>query len=257
MDAHRQGIVPIVRFRNYLMNLGIGSTDVDQLISQYQVPNGVDWSAFLDHLQNFGDASKQPMDFSPATKQLLMLIKTRILVHQLSVENLFYRYDSSRTCRVLKSRVPGILAGVGIHATPDQIQSLCDDFADPKLVEYVGYKPLVEYVDRLQVSDAELRSVAVNASNATIDREIASLLNCFREKLVVRRRIPADGFRGCKPGPITGQEFRDGLLTLGLYLKEADIQKLMRKYRCNMRADVDWEAFCRDIENSKILEGGY
>jgi hypothetical protein len=184
-----------------------------------------------------------------------MLIKTHVRVHQVNVESLFYQYDSSRTCRVLKSRVPAILVGAGLEATPDQIASLCNDFTDPKLPEYVGYKPLVEYVDRLQIGDDELRSVRVNASNATIDREMAALLNSFREKLAARRRTPADGFRGCNAGPISPNEFRDGLLALGLYVRETDLQKLMRKYRCNMRADVDWKAFCQDIESSKTLDG--
>jgi hypothetical protein len=257
MDTLRQGVVPLFRFRNHLTNLGIRGSDVDRIISQYPAPAGVDWQPFLEDLQTYGAASKPRADLSPDTKQLLMLVKTQILVHQTSVESLFYRYDSSRTCRVLKSRVPGILEDLGLRVTPAQIRTLCDDFSDPKLPEYVGYKAIVDYVDALQVGDEELRSVQVNASNATIDREIASLLNAFREKLAARRRAPADGFRGCKPGGIPPQEFRDGLIALGLYLKETDLQKLMRKYRCNMRADVDWGAFCRDIESSKTLDGGY
>jgi hypothetical protein len=43
---------------------------------------------------------------------------------------------------------------------------------------------------------------------------------------------------------------------LGLVLSDGDVQKLMRKYRCNLRADVDWAAFCRDIEASRTLEFG-
>jgi Ca2+-binding EF-hand superfamily protein len=257
MDSLRQGVVPLFRFRNHLTNLGIRASDIERIVSQYPAATGVDWQAFLADLQAYGAVSKPSVGLSPETKQLLMLMKTQILVHQTNVESLFYRYDSSRTCRVLKSRVPGILEGLGLSATPAQIRSLCDDFTDPKLPEYVGYKAIVDYVDALQVGDEELRSVQVSASNATIDREIASLLNAFREKLVARHRVPADGFRGCKPGGISPQEFRDGLIALGLYLKEADLQKLMRKYRCNMRADVDWGAFCRDIETSKTLDAGY
>jgi hypothetical protein len=82
-----------------------------------------------------------------------MLMKAQTHVHQTSVENLFYRYDSRRTCRVLDSRVPGILADIGVRASGDQIAALYDDFTDPKLHEYVGYKPLVDYVDALRVSD--------------------------------------------------------------------------------------------------------
>jgi Ca2+-binding EF-hand superfamily protein len=257
MDGLRQGVVPLFRFRNHLTNLGIRAADIERIVAQYPAPAGVDWQPFLEDLRAYGAPSKARTDLSPDTKQLLMLIKTQILVHQTSVESLFYRYDSSRTCRVLKTRVPGILEDLGLRAAPAQVRALCDDFADPKLPEYVGYKAIVDYVDALQIGDDELRSVQVNASNATIDREIASMLNAFREKLVARHRAPADGFRGCKPGGIPPQEFRDGLIALGLYLKEADLQKLMRKYRCNMRADVDWGAFCRDIESSKTLDGGY
>jgi hypothetical protein len=139
----------------------------------------------------------------------------------------------------------------------EQIASLCDDFTDPKLPEYVGYKGIVDYIDSLQVTDDELRSVEVSTSSATVDRDVASMLNTFREQLIARHRASVDGFKGCPEGPIAPQRFRDGLLTLGLYLKEADLQKLLRKYRCNMRADVDWRAFCRDIESIKILDGGY
>jgi Ca2+-binding EF-hand superfamily protein len=67
------------------------------------------------------------------------------------------------------------------------------------------------------------------------------------EKLVARHSGPADGFRECQPGGIS----------LGLYLREAEVQKLMRKCKCNIRGDVDWRAFCNDIEKSKTLTGGY
>jgi hypothetical protein len=124
------------------------------------------------------------------------------------------------------------------------------------MTEYIAYKPIVKYVDALDVGDEELRSVSVSASKATIDRETWSILNTFREKLLARRRSPHDAFRGCPAGGIAQREFREGLASLGIFLRENEIQKLMRMYRCNLRADVDWSAFCRDIEASRTLDFG-
>jgi Ca2+-binding EF-hand superfamily protein len=185
-----------------------------------------------------------------------MLLKTHIVVHQTSIQDLFYRYDRSRTSRVLKSRVPGVLSAMGLSPSASEVQHLCDDFSDPKMAEYIAYKPIVHYVDALDIGDEELRSISVSASNATIDREIWAMLNMFREKLLARRRSPYDAFRGSATGGIAQKQFREGLANLGLVLREGEIQKLRRKYRCNLRADVDWAAFCRDIEASRTLDFG-
>jgi Ca2+-binding EF-hand superfamily protein len=254
MDPLRQGVVPTFRFRSHLTNMGV--RNVDRLVSHYQRQTGVDYRSFLEDLARYGQLDRSRQGISEESKKLLLLLKTNIVVNQTNVQDLFYRYDTRRTSRVLKSRVPGILAAMGINPSADDIAHLCDDFGDPKMPEYIAYKSLVDNVDALQIGDDELRAVEVNAEARGIDRETCALLNSFREKLIARRRSARDGFKGCRPGGITPQEFREGLLTLAFVLKEAEIQKLIRKYRCNLRSDVDWAAFCSDIEASRTLDFG-
>jgi hypothetical protein len=210
-------------------------------------PRGVKGMWPEKDLEKCGSSERCRPSLSSATKQLLMLLKTHIVVHQTSLQDLFSRCDNGRAARVLKSRIPAM----GLSASAADLQHLCDDFA-----EYITYKPILEYVDALDVGDDELRSVSVSASNATIDREVSAMLTTFREKLLTRRRSPRDAFKGCATGGIPQSQFRERLATLGLVLMEGDIQKLMRRYRCNLWADVDWDAFCRGIESSRTINFG-
>jgi Ca2+-binding EF-hand superfamily protein len=253
MDQPTQRLVPMLKFRNYLVNIGV--RDCEPAVDYYAFRDGIRYLDFVDDLRAFGRLVKTQREPSPETQRVLAAIKARAAADGIGVRGLFTRFDRDRSHRVLKLRLRDILVALEVDATAADLEHFADDFEDPKWADYVIYGPIVDYLEALPAPEEEpARTQSMRGASATDDREIYSMLNTFRGKLVARHKAAADVFRGCNPEGVSQQEFRERLSNLAIVLREMEIQRLIRKYRRPMAAEIDWVAFCRDIETSKTLQ---
>jgi Ca2+-binding EF-hand superfamily protein len=252
MDASAQRVIPVPKFRNFLLNIGV--REIDPLVSYYGGREGVRYLDFVEDLGQFGAVITEQRFLSPETKNLLNDVKVREVAGGVTVRSICARFDPGKTRQILRIRVRNVLENLGMRPSQADIDHLAQDFADPKMPDFIRYDPLLEYIDSLNVRKEEVRSISTRGASAVEEREMASMLNAFRGKLQARHKSAADAFRGCSPDGISQQEFRERLSALAIVLREIEIQRFIRKYRQNMGSDIDWVAFCRDIENSRTLE---
>ncbi|OHT13437.1 hypothetical protein TRFO_16425 [Tritrichomonas foetus] len=258
IDYLKQGTILNTRFRNILMSIGTKEAEVKSLIEFYsEGPDIINYNNFYTDMKKEISSNPQTQEsrVSNDTQQILIAIKGKMESMAMSVDSFFNKYDTTNSYRVLKSRVPGILHSIGINQpNQSQLQNFIHDFGDQRLQEMFNYKKLIDILDEMKISNEELASLKLDTTTAQCDKEIASLINSIRERLISRRKSPAMVFNGCNPMGISSREFRERISESGLFFMEADMQKLLRLYRCNYNGDVDWVTFCRNVESSKTVQ---
>lgn len=261
IDNLRQGTLLTTRFRAILSSIGTHPSDIQRLIQTYsnddyhETVKYVDFYNDLREIQRNSQPINTGLTISDESKAIMVSIKAEMETNSMSVDNFFNRYDTTNTYRVPKSRVAGILYSIGLkNLTQNQIQHFIDDFGDQRLNEMFNYKKLIDMLDEMTISTQELQAIKLNTSDSIKNKEIASLINSIRERLYSRRRRPMNIFSGCDRNGISSREFRSRINESGIVLTEADMQKLLRTYKCNYNGDVDWFTFCQNVDSSKTVQ---
>lgn len=262
-DNLRSGNLVTTRFRSILLTIGCQNSEALILINFYKNQNDEGETVhYLDMFEDLKDVRPIPTqtiepktDISDQTKVLLIQIKGEMEKQSMVVDDFFNRYDTTYSFRVPKSRIPGILHSIGIRPpSQDQLQHFIDDFTDPRLPELFNYQRLIELLDDMHISHEQLASLKLDTAKSLKDKEIAPLINSIRERLYSRRKRPMNVFDGCNRNGITPREFRERISESGLILMEADMQKLLRIYKCNYNGDIDWLTFCQNVDSSKTVQ---
>jgi hypothetical protein len=84
--------------------------------------------------------------------------------------------------------------------------------------------------------------------------ELVNTLNTLHSKLVVRRKKADCVFEDCTCDLISAGEFAKRLNGYGLVIGAADAGRVVRRYRANLRGDVNWRKFCEDVDSIRTLE---
>lgn len=263
-DPLRRGFVTLTRFRNTMLTLPtpLSHSQLDLLLSTYKDDDNTNfnYSNFNTDLQKYGKTTFQNRSatvkpgLSDLTKSILIKVRAYVDQNRLLLSEIFDQYSPNRSGHLAKARVGPILNNNGIYLTNAEVQNLLQNFSDTRNPEIFNYRRFCDSIEQMQVMETDLATMKVDSHTSTMDREVASLVNAIRERLQARRRKLRDVFAGCSPNGISMRDFRSKLDELGLVFREADIQKLIRNYKCNMQSDVDWQRFCDDVETSKTLQ---
>lgn len=174
--------------------------------------------------------------------------------HRLNANSPFEQYDRNRSGFVQSWQVPACFNNVGFVILRDEADALVRVFRDVKRSEMFNYWLFAEAVDQEDIASEAVRAELENAPIPfAVERDAATTVGTIREKLLARRRNVRSAFDDLRTPTVTRTDFLRRLERLDIILKAGEIQAIIRRYRVNTLDQVDWSAFCTDVENSKTI----
>lgn len=263
-DHLRHGVIPTSQFEATLLGcvIPISPADVKLLTSFYSSGTTVNYADLCQDMLNLNaimnDQEEEPVDqrsTSEETMNVIKRLKNYLSEQRISVEDFFSRYDSNRQGCVLKSKLRQIFDAARFQLTTDEESSLKHDFEHDTRAEMLDYTKIMTVLQSIQLTQADLRSIKCAPANARVqDQDIAVLNNSIRERLDARHKKIRLLFKGCSEEGIDQREFREVLNSFGIMLREFEIQKIVKKYRCNKQGDIDWLSFVEDVESGRTIQ---
>jgi Ca2+-binding EF-hand superfamily protein len=156
---------------------------------------------------------------------------------------------------IQKQRLLGILSRLGCELSTEEEQLLVEAFGAQEMPEQVNARKLAEAIENETVTSEDLASekVVQPISNSG-EYDLVNALLSLHGKLVARRKRAADVFAGLTDEPISLAEFRKRVQNYGLVVPFNDIERITRKYRVNLRGDIDWKTFCTDCDTIRTVQ---
>jgi Ca2+-binding EF-hand superfamily protein len=277
LDPRNQGRLPQTDFLRVLKDvegLSLSPTDVSKLLGFYRLSGSpeINYLALCRDLKgavNFPVVEEvaeemRPLRVEPEIKVPELSLPIRALVKRfkqfvirkgVSANSVFEQYDGNRLGYVHPAKVGQILAASGFETLREELENLCRTFRDVTRPELFAYRIFGAAVDREDVSGEEcVSSPGCAALPGDVEREVAANLVHIREKLLARNRRVGALFTGVQEDVVSAAEFQRRLEGLHILLKSNQIQGILRKYRVGVGSgDVDWKAFCRDVERSRTI----
>jgi Ca2+-binding EF-hand superfamily protein len=257
-DAMRRGTIAASQFRSILMAYAVPVGDVETLAVHYKASSQlIHYGALLRDQSGAGVAPETPVGdpLRDEVAPLLLALCAAAETKNVSVENLFAKYDATRSGVIPNVRIKAIFDGIAFHISEEEEDLIKRAYQDRRMPEMIDYRRLC--LDALQLADTAQESVAVpmpEPQGQVLDRESGLLISAIRERIQARRRKVRDAFSDApENSAISEQKFRTAFGTFGLAFREADMQKVLKIYRVNRQKDVDWERFCRDVESTKVM----
>lgn len=270
-EAAPTGFVRSATFEAVIRRISslIDSSDIDVLLNHYKDPQRgkVDGYKFERHLRTFG---KDQLILDPSltismvveertideeTRKIMRRLKAHLASRSLNGYELFKVYDTQKTGYIPKNRLNRVLSFIEFEATPSEIERLGKAFEAQKMPEKINYKKLVVAVDSETVTDSDLASTMVRRSLTNSGEwKLISVLNLIHNKLRDRRKTAQMAFVGLPDEPISVDEFKSRVATFGILIPTADLQCVIKKYRTNLRGDIDWRSFCDDLDSMKTVQ---
>ena len=245
-------------------------TDINVLLEHYRDPKKrrVDGYKFVRDVRTYGNdqliltpsltltsvvAEERTIDAT--TRQLMKRLKAHLASKQLNGLELFRVYDTQKTGYISKRRLNQVLSYIEFDATREEKRKLSEAFAAQKMPEQINYKKLVVAVDSENVTDSDLAAAPVRRSMTNSGEwELISVLNLMHNKLRDRRKTAEMAFVGLSNDPIPVDEFKARVASFGILIPTADLQTVIKKYRTNLRGDIDWRGFCDDVDSIKTVQ---
>jgi Ca2+-binding EF-hand superfamily protein len=241
-DSFRKGEIAVSHFKSILLarSSGLTPTEVDVLAAFYRVsPQQVNYGDLLqDKLQWALESPSTPTD---TAAQIIDRLREILTQRGIRADELFARQDRQKSGKVFAVRVRSILDSIGLKLSEHDEQVLREEFpveGAPEMFDYQRMCALIARSDILQQPEPQ-------------DREKLALASSLRERIQARKKRVRDAFPDGTPEPMPDREFRNALQSLGLAIREAEMQRILKYYRTSRKKEVDWQQFVTDVETSR------
>ena len=190
-----------------------------------------------------------------STRAILRRLKAHLDSIGRSLTDLCRPYDCYRGGVISQEDFHAIFLFTRFYITQEEEEALFKAFESQRLPKCVNYRKVLHCMQEETVTDTDLAAtkIAVTTTNAGED-DLVSICTALHSKLAARRKSARCVFIGLGEGPIPYQQFQQCVRNYGLVLSAPDLQTICRKYRVNLRGDVDWVAFCNDVDSMKTLQ---
>lgn len=253
----------------YTLPVQISREDVELLANYYtdKKTDTVNGYRFAKDVESFGrdqlkltpslsltmTAEDKPID--EATHAVMRRLKGHLEAKDLNGYQLFRPYDLHKTGCVPNDRFRAILTFIQFAISNDELSKLCFAFAAQKMPEQINYKKLLTALYAENVTQADLSSSTIPRSTTNSgEHQLISIINTIHNKLRERHRSPLSVFAGLSDAPIPVDEFKARVANYNLLIPAQDMLIIVRKYRTNLAGEIDWRAFCEDVETTKTVQ---
>jgi Ca2+-binding EF-hand superfamily protein len=240
LDQFRKGQVAVSHLRSVLLDrsTGLSAAEVDQLVAHYAVsPQQVNYVLLL---ADRGDYAEESVSSPTQTvEQLVARLKGFFVAQRISCQDLFRKHDRMGRGTIFAVRLRSVLESVGFTISEDDEQVLREAFKDDKSSDVFDYQKL-----SAAIAPAEEKQIQ--------DRDLLILILSLQDRIRARRRRVRDAFPDSLGPTISEQEFREAIGSFGLFIRELELQRLLRYYRAKAQRDVDWKRFVLDVETTRV-----
>lgn len=197
--------------------------------------------------------------------EFLKRLKAFCVCRMMKPLEIFQRHDTMNLGYVNQPRFEGCFTFIQFPLYRNEIDVLLKMFSDDEHKERIIYTPIVRDLDNMKIEQGEAKWILHRKElQQELDSEIIRLLNTIREKLNQRNRRIRTFFSDLRSGEyISPMDFIRRIEMSNIVIPRNDIDKLMEKYMVggmqkwnaaqDQSAQVDWEAFAKDVENSRFL----
>ena len=206
---------------------------------------------------------------SPLTwDELKQKIQSFIYKRRIRIEDFFLSFDHLRSGKVTDQKFRSFVGQTGIPLTPEEIEFLIGNFRVPGTTDMVDYRTFCHQLNKIfgkrelvkkPVAKDKPKLTAMPDPSATItaldfaeERKMHEILARMRTAVVTRRMNIREQFEDYDRAPhknyITKQQFKQCIARLGLSSDPREFDVLCKRYRCTDLDDVNYHAFCDDID---------
>jgi Ca2+-binding EF-hand superfamily protein len=204
---------------------------------------------FIRDVESFGKVETEP-ESSAQNESPLKRLKLILQSKQLNAMNVFRSFDCGRNGFVNRDRLNCIFRSLGFEMSENEERELWRQFSGQRMADQLNYVKLLKALEDEEVHREDLGSVSVKLRG--MDQELANSLNSIRSKLAARRKRADSVFADLEGDLLPMSEFRRRLENYGLIIEKVD--RIVKMYRANLRGDVDWKSFCRDVDSIGVVK---
>jgi hypothetical protein len=139
--------------------------------------------------------------------------------------------------------------GSSIVSVPsDDLELLITYFRDVEWPDQVNYLRLCRAVESEEAvpSTTDMGKIPISQGQ---EAEVANIVHRLDAVMRGKRSSFTKLFQGQQPGLISQQEFRHKIEEVaGLRLSGPEWYLVLKKYKANMKGDMDWQQFCEDAQ---------
>jgi hypothetical protein len=230
--------------------------DIDALLAHYadSETGTADRRRFVRDISNFGSTQARavlPSALTDGTRRVLRKLKAFLHSRLLEGLTLFKAEKGGAT-----DRVRAVFARIGFRILPYEEDDLFGPFTAQGMPEQIQYRVLLDQMENETITNDDLVSAKIVKSQSNSgEYELVNALITIHGKLFARRRRANDVFLGLSDDPIPVSDFRQRFQNYGLIISVPDLERIARKYRVNLRGDIDWKTFAVDCDTIKTIEG--
>ena len=205
---------------------------------------------------------------APNWDDLRQKIQSYIYKRRIRIEDFFLSFDHLRSGKVTEQKFRSFVGQTGIPLTPEEIDFLITTFHVPNTPDMVDYRTFVHKVNKIfgkqelvkkPVPKDKPRLTAMPDPSATLtalnfaeETKMNEILARMRTAVVTRRMNIREQFEDYDRAPhknyITKQQFKQCIARLGLSNDPREFEVLCKRYKCTDLDDVNYHAFCDDID---------
>jgi hypothetical protein len=269
VDVRKVGVLSSQVFKGVLDSLAVRTSlsEISGLLKQYFKPKTdmIVYGVFCDDLELFGKApppvprprivipTKDEKDIE-RSEQALRLLKAALGCRRLHGEELFIGHDSARMGTIpIETLVPATKA-IAPFLSDEVVEQIKKDFRDRRQPERFNYRRLCAILGSVVATQEDIEQVIEHRREVYGENEnVEPVLVTIKGKLTERRKTIYELFINVTSDGIPVTQFRNRIGAAGIALSEADAQKLVWKYKTRIPNEIDWRAFCADVEEARSI----
>lgn len=256
-DRKKQGRISESDYIRLMTSLGHNFHEDELYIvyNYYSSQKSLDFD-FLSFMNDVANLKPQEIRETPELVMLLRRYRAFSLSRMVDSQDIFRRFDPSRTGYILREHLMTALGSSGFHITKEEADILAEAYCDEVMPGKFVYRKMDERASQEKVNPNEIRMI-LNPKFATelTDNLIESALIEIREKLRNRRRNSYSVFGSLQEATISPRKFEDMLNDAGVILLKQQTDILVKKYTNGDMFNFDWRSFCQDCEGSSLIGG--
>ena len=183
------------------------------------------------------------------------ILRLRAFGHerQANITEFFKHWDRLNSGTVHIGDLNRVFGPTGIYITPAELDALIEFFKCEDKPERFNYLAMCRAIDD-ETELASSESEGIVPLSQSEEESCTYIVHRIGECLRMKRATAARLFAGQKEPRIPAAEMYRLLCDVAKIIIKGDEWRLiMRKYKANMRGDMDWKRFCADADRSLIL----
>ena len=278
LDIRKCGLLNSRFFKEELESFPskVTSSEIMVLLRPYFKPNTdqVCYQAFCDDLEKYGptdETNKQDEEQTLLMQRQKLLdnttnppiqptkamyiLKAALNNRRLSPEELFAKKDYYHTGVVPNECVVPSLEPVKVYLSNQQIEELMLTFRDKRQPEKFNYRRLCTVLSDIVPTQEDIKEINEIRRQASGENDgVQFITNELKNKLAERKKSVYDLFLNVNAETISPTQFRNRIEQAGIIVPENDMAKLIRRFRSPHSTEVNWLAFCNEVEDSQPIQ---